>query len=195
MIKPQMTYLGHDELLPLVGHAISQKTQNNQSVNVGLIKALFFASPFFFVVLSPNIFLFKFSKKEHITSILKQIWNVNGFLITLKIWSPIATIGELSLKEVHGLPLHNMTIKNAIAIGKGLGHLVKVDDASDVDTTFRSYLRLLVDVDVSKPLNPSFPFTINDGTATWVCLKYERLDVYCTEYGMLGHKQFFCQAL
>jgi hypothetical protein len=87
-----------------------------------------------------------------------------------------------------------MTIKNAIAIGKGLGHLVKVDDASGVDTTFRSYLRLLVDIDVCKPLNPGFPFTRNDGTATWVCLKYERLDVYCIDYGMLGHKQFFFQA-
>ncbi|XP_059435249.1 uncharacterized protein LOC132168163 [Corylus avellana] len=190
--------LVNDELLPLVGQVISQKTQNNQSVNAALTKAWFFAIPFSFAVLGPNTYLFKFSEKDHISRIRNQVWNVNGFLLALQTWSPTATLGELSLKEVpfwiqvHGLPLHNLSIKNAIAIGKGLGHLVKVEDASGVDTPFRSYLRLLVDVDISKPLNPGFLFTRNDGTSTWISLKYERLDVYCTECGKIGHKHFSC---
>jgi hypothetical protein len=82
-----------------------------------------------------------------------------------------------------------MSIKNAIAIGKGLGHLVKVEDNSGVEATFRSFLRLLVTIDVSKPLNPGFCFTRNDGSSTWISLKYERLDIYCTNYGKIGHKQ------
>jgi hypothetical protein len=64
------------ELLPLVGQIISQKTQNNQTVNATLTKAWFFANPFF-AILSPNTFLFKFSK-EHIAKILSQVWNVNA---------------------------------------------------------------------------------------------------------------------
>jgi hypothetical protein len=44
-----------------------------------------------------------------------------------------------------------MTIKNSIAIGKGLGQLEKVDDNSGAATTFRSYLRLLVSIDVKSP--------------------------------------------
>jgi hypothetical protein len=30
--------------------------------------------------------------------------------------------------QVHGLPLENLSFKNAIAIGKGLGHLIIVED-------------------------------------------------------------------
>ena len=99
-------------------------------MNVVLTKAWFFAIPFSFAILGPNLFLFKFTKKENTTRILKNVWNVNGFLMTIQTWSPSTTLGELSLLavpfwiQVHGLPLHNMSIKNAIAIGKGLGHLV-----------------------------------------------------------------------
>jgi hypothetical protein len=55
--------------LPLIGHIISQKTHNNQSVNAALIKAWDFAVPFSFAVLGPNKFLFKFSKQARIDKI------------------------------------------------------------------------------------------------------------------------------
>jgi hypothetical protein len=88
------------KLLPLVGRVISQKTQNNQSVNATLTKAWFFAIPFYFVVFRPNLFLFKFTKKERTTRILKGVWNINGFLMSIQAWSPSATLGELSLLAV-----------------------------------------------------------------------------------------------
>ena len=99
------------ELLPLVGQFISQKTQNNQTVNVALSKAWFFANPFSFVVLGPNVFLFKFTEKDHITRILNKVWNVNGFLLAIQTWYPSATLRDLSLQvvsfwiQVHSLPL------------------------------------------------------------------------------------------
>lgn len=101
-------------------------------MNAALIRAWSFANPFSFGVLCPNTYLFKFSKQEHINRILKQITrNVNGSLLAIQKWFLTATSGELSLKfvpfwiQVHGLPLQNMTIKNAIAIGKCLGNLLK----------------------------------------------------------------------
>jgi hypothetical protein len=115
------------KLSPLVGLLISQKTQNIQTVNAALIKAWFFANPFSFVVLRPNLFLFKFTDKAHIARICNNVWNMNGFLLALQTWHPSVTLRDLSLSEVsfwiqvHELPLHNMTIKNAITIGKGLG--------------------------------------------------------------------------
>jgi hypothetical protein len=92
--------LGSSELLPLVGKVISQKTQNNQSVNAVLTKAWIFATPFSFAVLGPNLFLFKFTKKEHASRILKNVWNVNGYLLSIQVWSPFATLGDLSLSAV-----------------------------------------------------------------------------------------------
>jgi hypothetical protein len=86
-----------DACLPLVGHVISLKTQNNQSVYVALAKAWEFAVPFSFAVLGPNKFLFKLSKPEHLSRIIKQVtWNVNGFLIILQQWQPQATLNELT---------------------------------------------------------------------------------------------------
>jgi hypothetical protein len=87
-----------------------------------------------------------------------------------------------------------MSIKNAIAIGKGLGQLVKVEDNSGETAAFRSYLKVLVSIDVNKPLNPGFNFNRSDGTQTWVSLKYERLDVYCIDCGRIGHHQTSCLA-
>jgi hypothetical protein len=106
--------LGSSELLLLVGKVISQKTQNNQPVNVALTKAWFFAIPFSFAVLGLNLFRFKFTKKEHASRILKNVWKVNGFLLPIQIWSPSTTFGDLSLSavpfwiKIHGLPLKNM---------------------------------------------------------------------------------------
>jgi hypothetical protein len=62
-----------NECLPLVGHVISPKTHNNQSVLAAFTKAWEFVVPFSFAVLSPNKFQFKLSKPEHSTKILKQV--------------------------------------------------------------------------------------------------------------------------
>lgn len=162
-----------DECLPLIGHIISQKTHNNQSVNATLIKAWDFVVPFSFTVLGPNKFLLKFSKQDHIDKIHKQVtWNVNGSLLTLQHWFPMATMGELTIKkfpfwiQVHGLPLVNMSLRNAIAIGKGLGNFIKVEDASETRLTFRSYLRILVEIDVHEPLKLGFSFRRERGEST-----------------------------
>ena len=188
-------------LLPLVGKVVSQKTQNNQLVNVALTKAWFFATPSSFAVLGPNLFLFKVTKREHASRILNNVWNVNGFLLSIQVWPPNATLGDLSLLvvpfwiQIHGLPLQKMTIKNAIAIGKGLGLLLSVEDNSGVEVIFRSYLRILVSLDVNKPLNPDFTLTREDGSSFWISFKYERLDIYCTDCGLIGHHQASCLAL
>jgi hypothetical protein len=86
-----------DACLPLVGHVISIKTLNNQSLFTALSKAWEFATPFSFVVLRPNKFLVKLANPEHIARIQKQVtWNVNGFLIIFKQWHPQATLNELT---------------------------------------------------------------------------------------------------
>jgi hypothetical protein len=51
-------------------------------------------------------------------------------------------MGELSNKmspfwiQVHGFSLANLTFKNAIAIGKGLGSLIQVEEISGAEKTF-----------------------------------------------------------
>jgi hypothetical protein len=191
----------NSETLPLVGYIISQKNHNNHSVNSALNKAWDFATPFSFAVICPNKFLLKFSKQEHIDRILKEVtWNVNGSLIILREWSPHATLEDLSFKhtqfwiQIHGLPLVNRTLKNAIAIGKGMGSVIKVEDPSGEHHTFKSFLRILVELDVNAPLKPGFELEREDGKPTWISLKYERLDIYCVKCGRIGHFESHCHA-
>ena len=56
-------------------------------------------------------------------------------------------------------------------------------------TMFRSYLRVLVEIDMHAPLKPGFLFHRRNGDPTWISLKYERLDIYCTNCGYIGHKK------
>jgi hypothetical protein len=75
-----------------------------------------------------------------------------------------------------------------------LGNFIKVDEGNGATTTFRSYLRLLVELDVTKPLKPGFPFRRDGGEPLQVLLKYERLDIYCISCGKIGHKSDHCMA-
>jgi hypothetical protein len=198
-IETNLSSLANDSSLPLVGTIISQKTHNNQATHAALNKAWAFAIPFSFAPLGPNKFLFKFSKQEHIDKILKcPTWNVNGCLLILTLWSPKATMKELSSTtapfwiQIHGMPLENMTIKNAVAIGKGLGSFLKVDDNASGKITFRSYLRVLIEIKVLEPLKPGFYFKRDNKEPLWISFIYERLDFYCTLCGKIGHKQSNC---
>jgi hypothetical protein len=87
-----------------------------------------------------------------------------------------------------------MTTKIVISIGKGLGNLIKVEDSSSDKKTFRSFLRLLVEIEVCNPLKPGFTFHRDGGESLWIFLKYERLDIYCTFCGRIDHKLLYCMA-
>jgi hypothetical protein len=51
-----------------------------------------------------------------------------------------------------------------------------------------------VELDVTKPLKPGFPFRREGGEPLQVLLKYERLDIYCISCGIIGHKFDHCMA-
>lgn len=157
--------------------------------------------PFSFASLGLNRFRFKFSKQEHIDRIQKHITsNVNGCLLSLQQWYPKDTMGELSINtspfwiQVHGLPLANMSLKNFVAIGKCIGLPINVDVFGGDRKTFRSYLRILDEINVFDPLKPGFSLRCDQGETTWISFKYERLDFYCTTCDRIGYKHQTCCA-
>jgi hypothetical protein len=85
-----------------------------------------------------------------------------------------------------------MSTKIAISIGKGLGNLIQVEDSSRDRKPFRSFLRLLMELDVYIPLKPSFNFRREGGEPLDILLKYERLDIYCCSCGRIRHKSIHC---
>jgi hypothetical protein len=75
-----------------------------------------------------------------------------------------------------------------------MGSLIQVDDCSGEHKTFRSYLRILVKLNVHDPLKLGFLFCRDDGEQFQITFKYERLDIYCTYCGRIGHKNQSCLA-
>jgi hypothetical protein len=87
-----------------------------------------------------------------------------------------------------------MTNKIAISIRKDLGNLLKVDDLSGAKTIFKSYLRILVEIEVDNPLKLGFSFKRDGGEPLWIFLKYEQLDIYYSSCGRIGHEFANCMA-
>ncbi len=74
-------------------------------------------------------------------------WNIKGSLLVLKPWTPEVTFDEVELStcpfwvQVHGLPLQNMTARNAISIGKSHGNLLHHELAHILDDHVESIHR------------------------------------------------------
>jgi hypothetical protein len=82
-----------------------------------------------------------------------------------------------------------MTRTNVVAIGLGLGKLLEVENFGESGMIYCSYLRILVEIDVRKPLNPGFLHDREGGNHLWCQLKYERLGDDCVQCGFIGHKK------
>jgi hypothetical protein len=89
-------------------------------------------------------------------------WNIKGSLLVLKPWTPEVTFDEVELStcpfwvQVHGLPLQNMTARNAISIGKSHGNLMAVENSKTPGIICTHHLRIRVEIDTTKPLVPGF---------------------------------------
>jgi hypothetical protein len=96
--------------------------------------------------------------------------------------------------QVHGLPLQNTTVINAIKIGKTLDPLLEVENNEVPSIICRHHLCIKVEIDTSKPLVPGFHFPCLGRDPIWVWFLYERLADYCILCGLIGHKKNGCPA-
>jgi hypothetical protein len=158
-----------------------------------------FAAPLAIEVLAPNKFLFAVSLQSHVDRILLQgPWNIKGSLLLLQPWTPGLTINEVSPHlcpfqiQIHGLPLQNMTSRNAVTIGKGLGNLLEVNNLDSLGSICRQHLRIKVEINTLIPLVPGFLFPRYGKESIWTSFKYARLAHYCTFCGLIGHKKYGC---
>ncbi|KAL7224203.1 hypothetical protein ACSBR1_025631 [Camellia fascicularis] len=96
--------------------------------------------------------------------------------------------------QVHGLPVDRLTRRNGQLIAEHLGQLIGVETPHDGLLLHRSFLRLRVEMDISKPFPRGFlmkrkdPNTLNI-TEKWVDFKFERLSDYCYDCGKIGHNK------
>ena len=84
----------------------------------------------------------------------------------------------------------NAIVGNYIANEIGVPLLV---DAPKSGLAWGPFLRIRVDVDITKPLMRGKMIQIEGMEKGWVHFKYERLPIYCYRCGILGHQERECQ--
>ena len=83
----------------------------------------------------------------------------------------------------------NATVGNYIANEIGVPLLV---DASKSGLAWGPFLRIRVDIDITKPLVRGKMIQIEGMEKGWFHFKYERLPIYCYRCGILGHQKREC---
>jgi hypothetical protein len=191
----------HQALHRLIGTVLSSKPPSAYWLRESLVHSWKFALPFEIDDLPDNKYLITVSQPSHVHKIMELgPWNYKGSLIVLTPWSHHLTFDEVELHtcafwvQIHGLPLQNMTARNAASIGLGLGEVLAVDHGSTKGIIGTHHLRLRVAFDIRKPLVPGFSLPREGRSATWVRYLYERLADYCTLCGLIGHRKSFCPA-
>jgi len=94
--------------------------------------------------------------------------------------------------QVHDMPLTCMNREVELRIGQSIGLVEDVDVTSD-GVGWGRYLRIRVNVDITKPLEKGRPFLIK-GKSIWVSFKYEKLPLFCYHCGRIYHADKTCSS-
>lgn len=86
-------------------------------------------------------------------------WNVKGFCFSIRHWPLYHSLDDIEPTratywiQAHGIPREMLSFSNGRKLGTMLGSIIEVEDLAIVG--FRGFLRLRVDLDVTKPLPTS----------------------------------------
>lgn len=121
-----------------------------------------------------NLFLFHFVSESDRDMVLKMgPCNIRSQFLVLKPWEPEMTFSEVEFQsipfwvQVHGMPRNRMREVNAKFIGLKLGKLLEIDSTDYADVAKRPFLRLHVELDLSKPLVAGFAIPRRHFPALW----------------------------
>ncbi|KAF5947497.1 hypothetical protein HYC85_013454 [Camellia sinensis] len=189
----------------LLGKILASKSLNQQAVSNILLDAWRSRAKLEISSWSENSFLFQFEDLEDHRRVLAEApWSVMGNLLVLQPLSARVSASEMVFHwspfwvQVHGLPVAKMTKQNAEFIGKRLGNLIGVEAMHEGLLLNRSYLRIKMEIDVTKPLPLGFFLQHNSSSGseqmeTWVHYKYEKLADFCYDCGRIGHVNSVCK--
>lgn len=187
--------------ISLVARLASKKILFKPVVHEAIRSTWNFASNMKIKDAGPNTFLIHFESPSHKERVLLQApWNVKGFLLILREWSPAVSISAMDFSrsafwvQIHGFPMKWLSSRNAKLIGDNLGVVLEVDSSVDQPNDCSDFMRVKVELDVSEPLSPGFYFHPTVDLDLWISFKYERLSWFCYNCGRLDHLLNQCDA-
>ncbi|WOG99984.1 hypothetical protein DCAR_0519340 [Daucus carota subsp. sativus] len=93
--------------------------------------------------------------------------------------------------QVHDIPRGFISENILKSIGAFIGTYVKSDPVN-FDGTWKSFVRIRVTLDVTKPIKRRMKIKREGGNWSWVNFKYERLGSFCFVCGIIGHAEREC---
>ncbi|KAL7175920.1 hypothetical protein ACSBR2_029486 [Camellia fascicularis] len=204
-LEDSVAALGEVSHRCLIGRVLTTKQLNKQAVSTILhgawkTRASFTISPW-----TDNLFLFTFDDSEDRSWVLQEApWSIMGHLLILQPLEAGLPILEIQFTwcpfwvQIHGLPLEKMTKANGEIIGNKLGRLLRVEAHCEGLLLYRNFLRIRVEIDVTKPLPRGFNLNRGGlppvaGSNSWISFKYEKLSDFCFDYGRIGHERKVCK--
>lgn len=145
-----------------------------------------------------NLFLAVFNRRDDLERVIVQSpWTFDKKLIqTIRFeadMQPTAVKFTHSAFwiRVYNLPILSMVHEVGEDIGNNIGPLVEVD-VPENGIGWGRFLRIRVEIDVTKPLLRGKILEGDDGKPFWVDFRYEHLPIFCYRYGRIGHSGNEC---
>lgn len=94
--------------------------------------------------------------------------------------------------QIYGLPLQFMNKKSAFKIGGLFQKVVRCEDTSKKNIRGLKFMRIQVEVNISKPLPTGFFQKVEKGKS-WIQFCYEHLSDFCYNCGIQGYVKKSCK--
>ncbi|XP_030940122.1 uncharacterized protein LOC115965057 [Quercus lobata] len=145
-----------------------------------------------------ELFLVEFSDPKDKKKIMEMCpWSFEKNLVLLQEFSGELVPKEVDLKwspflvQILNLPLKSRTRETGMEIGSKLGKVLDVD-VSEKGVQWGRYLRVRIQMDVTKKLIWAKKVSIENDEPRWVFFQYERLPNFCYLCGKIGHSEHEC---
>lgn len=184
----------------LIGKVLTDKPINKNALKIVIPKAWNAQSEIQMTDMGINGLLFTFPDEDKARKVLEDgPWSVMGSILSLQPWEPQKSVFEVKFNlipfwvQIHGLPLDVMNVKNVSKIASLIGEILLVENPLVEGKLLRTFFRVKVLVNTSLPLSTGFWVPRKHLNKVWVFLRYEKLQGFCYNCGLIGHEQRLCK--
>ncbi|KAF7813220.1 TMV resistance protein N-like [Senna tora] len=149
-----------------------------------------------------KLFSDKNLNRNVVIGVIKKVWNLHEGLGIVELgdyrWSPLSTIQEIDFSrcpvwiQLHNLPLEGFSRNNVERMGSVVGEVVMIENPVVNGRLLRTFARARVVIDMKKPLTTGFWVPRPRLPRIWIEIRYEKLQHYCYNCGVIGHESWSC---